>query len=272
MRMPTVSIIMGIYNEKRRDHVAEAITSMLKQSYTDFEFIICDDGSEEVFFQWLKEYCQRDERIILIRKEKNEGLASALNTGIQKAKGKYLARMDADDISRPQRLEKQVAFLEQHPKYALAGCCVELIDDTGVWGERKVKEKPGKQDFLFTSAFIHPSIMIRADVMRSLHGYSLKDYALRTEDYELFMRLYAAGYCGYNFQEILFQYREDGAAFAKRKYRYRMNEAKVRYIGFRSLGILKGHMHYVLKPLIVGLIPAGWMQKQRKKQFGVQRQ
>ena len=82
------------------------------------------------------------------------------------------------------------------------------------------------------------------------------------------MRLYAAGYRGYNLQESLFQYREDRNAYRKRKYKYRVNEAKVRYRGYRELGILPGHIHNVIKPLIVGMIPVQWMQKIRRKQFG----
>ena len=84
----------------------------------------------------------------------------------------------------------------------------------------------------------------------------------------MFMRLYAAGERGYNLQEFLFQYREDAHAFSKRKYQNRVNEAKVRYRGFRALGILKGNWKYVIKPLIAGMIPAKLMQKRRKKQFG----
>ncbi len=129
-------------------------------------------------------------------------------------------------------------------------------------------EKPQKNDFLWSSPFMHPTIVIRKKVLEELGGYTTEDYAERTEDYELFMRLYAAGYRGYNLQESLFQYREDRNAYRKRKYKYRVNEAKVRYRGYRELGILPGHIHNVIKPLIVGMIPVQWMQKIRRKQFG----
>lgn len=264
---PIVSVVMGIYNEKNRNHVELAVDSILKQTFSAFELIICDDGSEIMFYQWLKAYCKKDPRIVLIRKEQNEGLAAALNTGINKAKGKYLARMDADDISKPRRFETQVKFLEKNQEYALVGCNAEYIDENGMWGIRTLVEQPHKRDFLNTSPFIHPAIMIRLDVIKKLRGYSTKHYALRAEDYELFMRLYAAGYCGYNLQENLFQYREDRKAYSKRKYCYRINEARVRYRGFQALGILRGNMRYVIKPLLVGMIPARIMMQYRKIMF-----
>ena len=267
--MCAISVIMGIYNEKNRTHVIQAIDSILQQSFTDFEFIICDDGSTNEFYTWLKDVCKRDSRIRLLHNDKNMGLSYTLNRCMEHASGKYYARMDADDISKEKRLEKQFLFLESHPKFAIVGCNAEFIDDQGVWGKHSMVEIPQKEDFLRTSVFIHPTVLVRAEVMQKLGGYSTEVYALRIEDYELFMRLYAVGYCGYNLQEFLFQYREDVQAFHKRKYRYRVNETRVRYRGFRALGILKGNWNYVIKPLIAGVVPAQVMQKHRKKQFGV---
>lgn len=265
---PMISVIMGIYNEKNKNQVMQAIDSVLEQTYDNLEFIICDDGSKPEFYLWLQEYCRKDARIHLIRKEKNEGLAAALNTCLANAQGSYVARMDADDISKSDRLEKQITFMQQHSEYALVGCNAEMIDDNGVWGERILIEKPQKTDFLRTSPFIHPSIMIKTEVLRQMMGYSLEKYAERTEDYELFMRLYAAGYIGYNMQEKLFSYREDRDAYQKRKYRYRVNESRVRYKGFMELGIFWGHIRYVIKPLLVGIMPIGLMRRIRKWQFG----
>lgn len=266
---PTVSVLMGIYNEKKKEYVIRAIDSILEQSFEDFEFIICDDGSEIEFYQWMQEFCKKDSRIYLLRKKKNEGLAAALNTCFETARGTYIVRMDADDISSPERFEKQIAFLEKHPQYALVGCGADMIDDDGIWGERIPVEIPVRTDFLRTSPFIHPSIIMRREVLKELGGYSTEKYVERVEDYELFMRLYAAGYAGYNMQEKLFYYREDRNAYGKRKYRYRINESRVRYRGFQKIGVLKGHIRYVVKPLIVGLIPVRMIQLIRKRQFGV---
>lgn len=265
--MPEISVIMGVYNEKNHEQVMAAVDSILMQTFTDFEYIICDDGSVMEEYQWLQQYCKKDERIHLIRQESNKGLAVALNTCLENAQGRYIARMDADDIAEKDRLEKERDFLENHQEYALVGSNVTLIDDDGTWGERAVTAFPQKKDFLFASPFIHPAIMMRKDVYEALGGYSTREYTLRTEDYELFMRMYANGYQGANIQENLLAYREDALAYTKRKYRYRINEMKVRYYGFKANGILRGNWKYVIKPLLVGLIPAKLMQWNKKRRY-----
>lgn len=265
--MPKVSVIMGIYNEKNKKQTALAIDSILNQTYKDFEFMICDDGSDEACYQWLTEYCRKDGRIHIIRNETNAGLSIALNHCLEHVSSEYVARMDADDLSKPVRIEKQVAFLESHKEYSLVGSNAELIDHNGIWGERKLTEKPEKEDFLYTSPFIHPSIVMRTEALRQLNGYSTEKYALRVEDYDLFMRAYTQGMKGYNIQENLIQYREDRASYQKRKYRYRINECKVRARGFKQLGIRRGNIRYVIKPLIVGLVPARLAMRVKKKKL-----
>lgn len=252
---PSLSVIMGIYNEKNLTQVKAAIDSILNQAWDDFEFIICDDGSDKSLYNWLCKYCQKNSRIQIIRNKSNMGLAMTLNHCLKYAKGKYIARMDADDISVPERFEKQIHFLEKNTEYAMVGSNARLIDEENIWGRRIMPEKPEKKDFLKNSPFIHPSMVFRADALRQLHGYSNQNYALRTEDYELFMRAYSMGMRGYNLQECLILYREDKNAYKKRKYRYRICEYHVRKKGFQSLGIYKGNFRYVVKPLIVGLIP-----------------
>ena len=112
--MPLISVIMGIYNEKNRQDVQDAIQSILNQTFSDFEFIICDDGSEGEFYQWLKEYCRIDDRIKLYRNDRNRGLSYTLNHCLQYAEGRFIARMDADDRSLPDRFEKQILFLQEN--------------------------------------------------------------------------------------------------------------------------------------------------------------
>ena len=110
--------------------------------------------------------------------------------------------------------------------------------------------------------------MMRKEVLGKLHGYSESVMAFRVEDYEMFMRLYAAGYRGYNLQENLFLYREDRTSFDKRKYQYRINECMIRCRGFQRLKILKGNFRYVIKPLFVGLLPAEILRKMHIRKFG----
>ncbi len=265
--MPEISVLMGTYNEKNKEHVAQAVDSILNQTFTDLELIICDDGSKEEFYQWLKKYCRKDTRIRLLRNRKNRGLAVVLNKCFRCSRGRFVARMDADDLSKKDRLLKQAAFLKEHGEYALVGCEAEMIGDDGVWGIRHMERVPQKTSFLSTSPFIHPSVMLRREVLVRMRGYRVLPRTLRVEDYDFFMRLYAAGYRGYNLPEALFQYREDRRAYGKRKYRYRVNECWVRYQGFRALGILNGNLRYVAKPLAAGLIPGFVMSRLHGRHF-----
>lgn len=254
--MPEISVLMSVYNSNDEDMLRLAVDSILHQTYQDFEFIICDDGSTDGTLETIKKIVNNDGRVVLIQNIRNSGLAYSLNYCLSIAKGKYIARMDADDISLPMRLYKQIEFLDNNSKYILVGCNAELFDDkNGRWGLRKKKEKPQKEDFLFGSAFIHPTILIRTEILKGLSGYRVCKETLRAEDYDLFMRMYADGYLGYNIQEPLYRFREDNAAFNRRSYKYRLDEAKVRYYGFKKMGILAKSFPYIIKPLIVGLIP-----------------
>ncbi len=252
---PSISILTGIYNTPDPQILQKAVESIRQQTYTDWEWIICDDGSMDSTCETIQSLIQGDHRIRLIHNETNQGLAASLNHCLNYAKGAYIARMDADDGCEPCRLEKQVRFLEKHPDYELVGTAVRLFDEDGIWGKRKMPEIPEKRDFLWGSPFIHPSVMIRKQALLAVHGYRVAKETRRTEDYDLFMRLYEKGYQGYNLQEELYDFREDKNARKRKKYRYRIDEAKVRWKGFRLLGLMPKGVIYVLKPLIVGLIP-----------------
>lgn len=262
--MCKISVIMGIYNMANKKEIMRlAIESILAQTYKNFEFIICDDGSSDRTYDLLKEFSKKDKRIILLKNDKNRGLAYSLNNCLKFARGKYIARMDADDISMPNRLEKQLRFLEKNFEYALVGSNLLYINNKGIWGKRILPEYPNKKSFLFTSPFAHPTILIRKDVLNSLNGYKVEKITRRLEDYDLFMRLYTNDYKGYNMQEFLYQFREDNDAFKRRAYKYRWDEVQVRYRGFKSLGLMPFALPYVIKPLIVGLIPQKILSKIR---------
>lgn len=269
--MPEISVLMGTYNDNR-EYAAQAIDSMLRQTFGDFEFLIYDDGSNAAYLRWLRSYCRKDERIRLLCGSKNRGLAVALNKCLAHASGRYIARMDADDISRADRLEKQMAFLNCHPEYAFAGCNARLFAEHGVWGERRLEEVPRRKSFLYTSPFIHPAVMFRREVLEAAGGYCESPKFLRAEDYELFMRLYAAGWTGYNMQETLLDYREGQGAYRKRRYRYRICECRVRFYGFRELGIWRGNMRYVVKPLAAGMVPRMAAAQIRKRRYAVRKE
>lgn len=251
-----VSVIMGVFNPGDRERFLRAVRSIVRQSFTDWELLLYDDGSREPCARMIQQAAEMDDRILYIRGQRNYGLAHALNECIWRAQGRYIARMDDDDVSRPDRLERQYAFLESHPQYQWVGSDAELIDRRGVWGYQKMPQAPAKRDFLFNSPYIHPSVMFRREVLLRSGGYSVAGRNGGCEDYELFMRLHSAGGRGYNLQEPLLQYHEDYAAQKKRTYRRRIREMGLRYRGFKELGILDGSaIRYVLKPLLVGAVP-----------------
>src|SRR3989338_10709157 len=129
-----ISVIMSVYNGM--PYLPEAVKSILNQTYKNFEFIIIDDASTDQSTKYLR--FLKDKRIKLIKNSKNLGLAASLNKALKFAKGEYIARMDADDISLPKRFEKQVKFFKKHPSVDICGTWVNLIDDVGkIIGEKK---------------------------------------------------------------------------------------------------------------------------------------
>jgi len=265
--LPRVSIIMGVYNAAER--MDEAIKSIINQTFTDWEFIICDDGSTDNTYYRLLEWSKIDKRIIPIKNETNKGLAATLNHCITYARGEYIARMDDDDYSYPHRLEKQVEFLDKNKEYAFCSSIALLYDgDITYAPQMNKKEKPEAKDFLFTSCFIHPATVFRAEELKKAGCYRVAKEITRTEDYDLFMRMYAMGMKGYNIQEPLLRYFVNlDAMKKKRKYRHRIDEAIVRYKGFKALGLLPKGLPYVFKPLIVGLIPKNILFMIKNKKY-----
>ena len=264
MEEPLVSIIMGTYNPKI-SLFKSAITSLQNQTFENWELLLIDDGSVRSIYNEIRNILTDEPRACCIRIKQNQGLAHALNCGIRMARGKYIARMDDDDFSLPTRLEEQVNYLNRNLEYGWVGCEADLFDNNGIWGKANRPEKPNKKSFLHSSPFIHPSVMFRKELLLNIGGYSENIYASRCEDYELFMRLYAKGYKGYNIKKSLFQYRDD-AIYLRRSLKYCYYEMRIRAQGFARMNILSiKSLPYVLKPLFVGmasLFPS-WAQKLR---------
>lgn len=260
MDKPMVSVIMGVYNQWNEVVLREAVNSILNQTYQNLEFIIWDDGSHPDAARLVQSLEALDDRIVVAGRDENHGLAYSLNECIRIAKGKYIARMDADDISLPDRIAKQVNFLESNSEYSWCGCNTQLFDENGVWGIREMPEKPQEKDYLRFSPFVHPSVMFRAMVFDENEGYLEAEETLRCEDYEIFMRLRQKGLKGYNLQEILFCYRENKESYEKRAFHFRVNEAKLRYRNFKKMGMLFPFgWAYCIRPIIGGILPASWI-------------
>lgn len=260
-----ISVIMGVYNPKEISRLQKAVDSVILQTFGEWELILCNDGSERKYRTVLEEIAASDERIVLIHNDKNHGLGYALNRCLEAAKGSYIARMDDDDISVPDRLRREYIFLENHPEYQWVGSNAELYDENGIWGTECMPKIPWERDFLKYSPYIHPSVMFRREVLQEAGGYSQEESVRRCEDYELFMRLHAQGARGYNLQESLLLYREDADSYLRRTMKSRIQETKLRYRGFQSLGILSaGTIPCLLRPVAAGLIGAKaiWYLKQ----------
>lgn len=262
----SISVIMGAYNPKDKNELNEAIDSILQQTYGDFEFLIYDDGSDAAGEELLKETAKRDGRIRLLRGETNRGLAHALNACLKEARGEFVARMDIDDISAPERFRVQKEFLDKYKEYGFVGGSAQLFDKQGVWGIRTPERTPGVKAFLKYSPYIHPSVMFRKSILDDAGGYLESEDTRRCEDYELFMRLYCKKQYGYNIDKVLFSYREDREWYDKRKLHQRIAEMKVRYRGFRSMGILKPNtLIYVVKPVLMIALPKSVRKYLRKR-------
>lgn len=175
---PKVSVVMATYNA--REYLREAIESILNQTFKDFEFLIIDDGSTDDTVEIIKGY--KDPRIVLCQR-KHQGLIATLNYGIKVARGKYIARMDADDISEPKRFELEVRFLDGHQDYALVGTTTQIIDLQG--RTLDVSAEPLHHEeivrgLLVRNVLAHGSVMMRKDVVRKVGDTIPKPFTRRT--------------------------------------------------------------------------------------------
>ncbi|MGL4875399.1 MAG: glycosyltransferase family 2 protein [Clostridium sp.] len=264
--MMKISVIMGVFNVGDGKKLKESVESILNQSYRDFEFIICDDGSKDDTYKIIKEISLNDKRIKIIKNEKNSGLAQTLNNCLKIAKGEYIARMDDDDFSYKDRFKKQVEILESNLDIDIVGSSLDIYNGERITHKQSARnEYPQKEDFAWGTCFFHPSTMIRKEKLEQAQGYRIAKETRRAEDYDLFMRMYAMGCKGYNFKEALLRYYVNNEAMKKRKYAYRIDEAIVRYKGFKLLKLSKKKYIYILKPLIVGALPKDMLLKIQSK-------
>ncbi len=189
---PMISVVMSCYNAERWLH--EAINSVLRQTFSDFEFILINDGSSDDTLTILHSYASEDSRIIVVDK-KNTGLADSLNIGIQRAKGRWVARVDADDICELNRFQKQVEFVNTEPDVVFVGTGLTTIDYQGA--KKNVFSYPADhltllQNLISSQKFPpHSSAFYRADIFRSIGGY--RGRIRRAEDLDLWLRLSEVG-------------------------------------------------------------------------------
>jgi glycosyltransferase involved in cell wall biosynthesis len=212
--LPLVSIVMPVYNTA--PFLEEAVKSILQQSFSDFEFIIIDDGSTDGSLDILKAF--RDERIVLLSNGINRGLVFTLHRGLKASKGRYIARMDGDDISLPDRLKLQVEYMERHPQADLVTSFVDLIDEhgthIGVWEDDRQHYTPSSiRSFLpANNSLAHPSVLAKAEIIRAL-GY--RTAQPDAEDYDLWLRWASTGHSLHKIAEPLVLHRIRKGSFTR---------------------------------------------------------
>ncbi len=215
---PLVSVILPCYDAAR--FLRQALDSLLAQTYRHLEILTIDDGSRDGTLEILREYAQRDERIRVLVNEENLGLISTLNRGVAEAHGELIARMDADDVATPARLERQVETLARRPEVGAVSSGYVFIDDQGRALGRPVWPRciePGAARFmaLLGTPLAHPALVARAEVLRA-HPYGRSPDSLHTEDYELFARLTASGVELMNVDEPLMSVRVTPVSVSRR--------------------------------------------------------
>lgn len=232
---PAISVIMAVYNSEK--YLGAAIESILNQDFIDFEFIIINDGSSDESEEIIDRYARRDRRI-QIYSQTNQGLPKSLNRGIDLATGKYIARMDADDLSLPERLSKQFAFMERYPDISICGTWIELIGDE----DKYIDRYPTTHNticcwLLFAIGLAHPSVMMRREILLENKLYYDPSYVY-CEDYEFWVRL-SANLRLANLPEVLLSYRLPSKQSDRSEYqRIRLvNNQRIWHALLQKLGI-----------------------------------
>lgn len=184
--MPMISVVMPVYNDER--FVGSAIDSILAQSFRDFEFIVINDGSTDGTARVLEK--NTDPRILIVN-QSNSGIVQALNLGISIAKGKYISRMDSDDISRNDRFQKQVDFLDNNKEYGMVGSACDILDENGIHIAHFLVPSTDdaiRKSMVWRNPFVHSSIMVRKNILNIVGGYD-QTFNSIGHDYEMWWRI-----------------------------------------------------------------------------------
>jgi glycosyltransferase involved in cell wall biosynthesis len=213
---PLISVVMAVFNESP-EYIILSINSILNQTLSDFELLLIDDSTSADTISAIDTLTKLDSRIQLLRGQEHFGFVKALNIGLRQAQGKYIARMDGDDISLPKRFELQVAFLENNPDVAVVGGSMNIINETGKVTSHRSYATSFPKVILFTlmrNPLAHPTVMFRKEIVEK--GFYYDETFLKAEDLELWLRLINHGYKISNVPDTLLSYRVDGDLAHKR--------------------------------------------------------
>ena len=243
-----ISVLMGIYNCEST--LSEAVESIINQTYTDWELIMCDDCSTDGTYKLAESYAEKyPEKIILLKNENNSKLAFTLNRCLKSASGKYVARMDGDDKCLPERFEKQLEYLTAHEDAVLVGTAMQRFYNDGSYGA--VAVCPAEPD-RFTPhsngpSFNHATILAYKSVFDALDGYTVCPRTVRGQDRDLWFRFFAAGYKGLNMPDALYLVREDVEAVNRRTFKDRYISFQTEIYGYK---LLNYPLHWYIMPVI----------------------
>lgn len=254
--MYRITVLIGIYN--CASTLVEALDSLMSQTYQGFKVVLCDDGSKDDTLKVAEAYAEKHQNVTVIKNERNMGLNYTLNHCLEYADTEFVARMDGDDISMPTRFEKEILFLDSHPEYDVVSSPMIYFDEQGDFRTGKGDGEVRKMDFLHGSPICHAPSMTRTEALKSVGGYAVDPRLLRVEDFNLWIRMYAAGYKAYNLSEPLYKMRDDRNAKARRNWMTRRNEMYAMSTGFRLLGLPWYTQLYALRPLLAHLAPT-WL-------------
>jgi glycosyltransferase EpsE len=261
---PLVSVIVAAYNAEK--HLEECLISLTRQSYANMEILVCNDCSSDHTLEILSRYAEKDQRIRVLSNPVNLQAAASRNRCIGQSRGRYVMIQDSDDVCEQNRVERLCDSFSKDETVQFVSSGYYLFDGEGIY--KTIVPSigvPQKEDFLFSLPFCHAATMFRADCLKKVGGYRVSKETRRGQDYDLFMRLYAAGYRGKNIDDILYGYRVDQDAVSRRKFRYRLDECRIRYRGFKELGLLPKGFPYVLKPIPAYLLQL-FQNRRRLKQ------
>lgn len=251
--MIRISVLMGIYN--CASTLVEALDSLYAQTYQGFKVILCDDGSTDDTYAVAKDYAAQHDNIVLLRNEQNRGLNYTLNHCLKYADTEYCARMDGDDVSLPDRFEKEISFLDQNKDYAVVSTPMIYFDEKGDFRSGRGRGKVTAMDFVHGTPICHAPCMARTRVIKEVGGYSVSKKLLRVEDYHLWFKVFAAGYSLYMLDECLYKMRDDRNALARRNWLTRRNEAYVKHVGYKMIGLPWWYQIFAIVPIMKYMAP-----------------
>lgn len=241
--MPQVSVLMPCYNAE--ETLDESLESLAAQTHPDFEIVAVDDGSSDATLEVLHAWAEKDDRLCVLTIP-HGGIIEALNHGLAACKGEFVARMDADDRSHPERLQKQAIYLETSPGTALVSCLVEGFPESDIregfriylqWLNSLIEDADMRREMFVESPVAHPSVMFRREAVQDVGGYQEHGWA---EDYDLWLRLFLAGARFGKMPQVLLKWREHPERLTRTDSRYSLEN------------FIRAKVHYMLKAPLVG--------------------